>query len=74
MDEVLATSRPKRSSRSRVNYQQLLERMQEDENEEGAWDDQLDWDDIADPDFRDTEGKKDNEDTDGDSDDSNGSD
>ena len=73
-DEVLATSRPKRSSRSRVNYQQLLERMQEDENEEGAWDDQLDWDDIADPDFRDTEGKKDNEDTDGDSDDSNGSD
>ena len=40
--------------RKTVNYEQMLREMQEDENEEGAWDDQLDWDDVADPDFQDS--------------------
>ena len=66
-DEILATSRARRTSRKTVNYEQMLREMQEDENEEGAWDDQLDWDDVADPDFKDS-GNPVDEDRDGDQD------
>ena len=65
-DEILATSRAGARLQNR-NYEQMLREMQEDENEEGAWDDQLDWDDVADPDFKDS-GKPVDEDRDGDQD------